>query len=168
MKRSTIILSLIFFIIGMNRKSLAQINLPEVNVIATNYKYLSSIDNKVMPIQVKRLELEAAIFDVKNSKYYEDDYDNYFISFFIPEGSILAAYDKDGRLIRTAEKFKNVAIPVTITQSVYKKYPQWKIAEDVYLVNYQDNKGTTKIYKLMLEKGSKRMKIKIDEKGDFI
>lgn len=33
----------------------------------------------------------AAAYDVKKSEYYKDDYDTYFISFYIPKGQILAA-----------------------------------------------------------------------------
>jgi hypothetical protein len=49
-------------------------------------------------------------------------YDNYVVSFYIPEGKILAAYDKDGRLLRTAERYKDVAVPKKVREAVAKKY----------------------------------------------
>ena len=168
MKRSKLILSLGVFLFGLAIQSFAQVMLPEVNVIAVNYKYLNAADTKDAVLPIKRLEQEAAVFNVKNSAFYEDEYDTYFVSFYIPEGNVLAAYDKDGKLLRTVEKFKNVAIPVAVRQSVAKRFPQWSISKDVYLVNYHDSRGVTKRYKLLLENGDKRIKVKVDEKGDFI
>lgn len=161
-------LVLILFIIGFSVDSNAQIVLPEVKIEAVNYKYLNSVEANAVALPVKRLQREVAAFDLKNSDFYEDEYDSYFISFYIPEGEILAAYDKDGNLLRTAEKYKNVRLPKEVASTVAQKYPGWGIAKDVYLVSYYENKGVTKVYKLILEKGTKRMRIKTNEFGDII
>ncbi|MEE1962753.1 hypothetical protein V1387_08665 [Allomuricauda taeanensis] len=50
------------------------------------------------------MERKAAAYDVKNSDVYMDEYDYYEVAFHIPKGMILAAYDKDGKIMRTAEK----------------------------------------------------------------
>ena len=121
-----------------------------------------------MALPVKRLQREVAAFDLKNSDFYEDEYDTYFISFYIPEGEILAAYDKDGKLLRTAEKYKNVRLPRSVAATVAQKYPGWGIAKDVYLVSYYETRGISKVYKLILENGNKRMRIKTNENGDII
>lgn len=168
MKQTKMMLSLAAFIVGFTVQSFAQEVLPEVKVVAVRYKYLTAVDNKEVAQPVKLLERKAAAFDVKNSEFYEDEYDDYFISFFIPDGEILAAYDKDGKLIRTAEKYKNVAVPLAVRQGVMKRFPQWTISKDVYLVNYQESGVTTKVYKLLLENGSKRIRVKANEQGEII
>jgi hypothetical protein len=169
MRQSKLMLSLIVFIFGFTGLTFAQVTLPEVKVVSFNYRYLNSVDNKELAMPVKRLELETAAFDLKNSEFYEDVYDNYFISFYIPEGSILAVYDKDGKLLRTAEKFKNIKIPNVVAKAVVTKYPDWKIAKDVYLVSYySSNDESSKTYKLLLEKGNKRLRVKTNEKGEFL
>ena len=145
----------------------AQEVLPEVTVIATNYKYLKSVGGKDVAQPVQMLQRAAAAYDVKKSEYYEDDYDTYFISFFIPDGQILAAYDKNGKLIRTAEKYKNVKLPESVTKAVMDRFPQWKISNDAYLVTYYNESGSTKRYKLLLENGNKRIKVKVNEAGEF-
>jgi len=168
MKTQKLMLIIAVIICGFSIQSFAQIVLPEVKVIA-NYKYLNSVDDDANALPVKRLEREVAAFSLKNSEYYEDEYDSYFISFYIPEGEILAAYDKDGNLLRTAEKFKNVRLPEAVAKSVVQKYPGWDIAKDVYLVSFYENKRvTTKTYKLILEKGTKRMRVKTNEVGEFL
>ncbi len=168
MKRFKLLLILGLFLFGFGIQSFAQIVLPEVKVVATNYKYLNAVGDKETALPVQMLQREAAAFDLKNSEYYEEDYDSYFISFYIPDGQILAAYDKDGKLLRTAEKYKNVKIPKEVAAAVATKYPNWTIAKDVYLVSYYDNEGVTKRYKLLLENGTKRMKVKLNEKGEFL
>lgn len=168
MKRQKLIVSFCIAILGFTVQSFAQVILPEIRVLAVNYKYLKAVNNKEVAAPVKQLERKAAIFDLKDANFYEDEYDNYFVSFFIPEGEILAAYDKNGKLLRTAEKFKNVALPIAVSQSVAKKYPNWHISKDVYLVNFHETNRVTKKYKLLLENGTKRIRVKTNEKGEFI
>jgi hypothetical protein len=167
MKNLKSFLILIILISGFSSISNAQIVLPEVKIEAINYKYLNSVGDAVA-LPVKRLQREVAAFDLKTSDFYEDEYDTYFISFYIPEGEILAAYDKDGKLLRTAEKYKNVKLPLPVAATVAQKYPGWGIAKDVYLVSYYESKGINKVYKLILENGNKRMRIKTNESGDII
>jgi hypothetical protein len=167
MKNLKFFLILIILISGFSSISNAQIVLPEVKIEAINYKYLNSVGDAVA-LPVKRLQREVAAFDLKTSDFYEDEYDTYFISFYIPEGEILAAYDKDGKLLRTAEKYKNVKLPPAVASTVAQKYPGWGIAKDVYLVSYYETRGISKMFKLILENGNKRMRIKTNENGDII
>jgi hypothetical protein len=146
----------------------AQEKLPEITLTAVRYKYLSAVDNKQMAEPVKFLERKVAEYDVKNSEYYDEDYKDYTISFYIPEGYILASYDKDGRLLSTAEKFKNIAVPAAVAEAVAKRFPEWSIAGDVYRVNYENDKGAKKVWKLLLKNGDKRLKVITNEKGEFI
>ncbi|MFN4764354.1 nicotinate-nucleotide adenylyltransferase [Gillisia sp. Q332] len=156
-------------IFGLTIQSYAQITeLPEIEIVGVNYKYLDAAGEVDVAEPVKMLQRRAATFDLKNSEYYQDEYDTYFISFFIPEGKILASYNKDGKLLRTAEKFKDIALPKAVAEAVAKRFPGWTIAEDVYLVNYHEAKGASKKYKLLLENGDKRMRVKTDEKGNFL
>jgi len=146
-----------------------QIVLPEITVTASNYKYLNAVNPEEMAQPVNMLERYAATFDVKEAEFYEEDYDKYFVSFFIPEGKILAAYDNNGILLHTAEKYKDIAVPAHIREAVANKYPKWTIAKDVYLVSYYQNKDVTKkIYKLLLKNGDKRIRIKISDDKEFL
>ncbi len=169
MKTSKLILSLLIVMIASTVQSFAQIILPEVRIIASTYKYLNATDNKEMAQPVRMLEYKAAAYDVKKSEFYDDDYDGYYISFYIPNGKILAAYDKDGKLLRTAEKFRNTKLPAAVTGAVAQRFPNWHISQDVYQVHYYDHKEKAdKTFKLLLENGDKRMKVKLNEKGEFI
>lgn len=169
MKRLKLALAFATLSASVALRSSAQIILPEVKIIASTYKYLNATDNKEMAQPVKMLEFQAATYDVKKSEYYQDEYDGYYISFYIPDGEILAAYDKDGKLLRTAEKFKNTKLPVVIRDAVMQRFPNWRISQDTYQVYYYDNKEKAdKVFKLLLENGDKRMKVKLNDKGEFI
>ncbi len=167
MKHVKTLSAVLVILVSFSLRSMAQQLLPEVTVIAANYKYLRSVNGPELAQPVKMLERKAAVYNVKNSEYFEEDNDTYFISFYIPEGEVLAAYDKDGKLIWTAEKYKNIAIPGAVRQSVTERFPNWRISKDVYQVSYHTEKGVGKVYKLLLENGDKRMKVKTNEKGEF-
>ncbi|MBT8299062.1 MAG: nicotinate-nucleotide adenylyltransferase [Maribacter sp.] len=161
------------FVIGLSSPVFAQVTeveqLSEVVVKAVNYKYLNATDSKEVAVPVRMLELKAAAYNVKDKDFYaEDDYQFYTIYFRIPEGTIVAAYNPEGKIIRTFEKFKNTSLPIAVSEAIYKRFPNWTIVSDVYRVTYNEKKGVSRTYKLKLENGVKTMRIKIDEKGQFL
>lgn len=153
--------------LGLAAPVVAQQTLPEVTVVATNYKYLQSVGGKEVATPVQRLQRAAAAYNVKKSDYYEEDYDTYFISFYIPEGQILAAYDANGKLLRTAEKYKNVKLPPAVTKAVASRFPNWGITADTYQVTYYEEKGAATKYKLLLQNGDKRLRVQVNDEGEF-
>ncbi len=142
--------------------------LSEVVISATNYKYLNKTGLENASVPVSLLEQKVAGYDIKNADFYNDEYDSYIVSFYIPEGSILAAYDKDGTILRTVERFTDVTLPREVYTSVAKQYPNWRFEKDVYLVNYYDSGNITKKYKITLVNGDKRIKVKCDAEGNML
>lgn len=169
MKKLKLLLLPAMLIAGMATPSSAQINLPEVKIIASRFKYLNAADNREMAQPVRMMEFKTAVYSVKNSEFYDDEYDGYYITFYIPDGEILAVYDKDGKLLRTAEKFRNTKLPAAVRDAVLQRFPNWRISRDIYQVHYYDQKDKAdKTFKLLLENGDKRMKVKLNEEGKFI
>lgn len=160
------------FVLGLASPLFSQVvkteELSEVVVMAVNYKYLNQVDNTEAAIPVKMLERKAAAYDVTTKDYYQDDYDFYTVSFYIPDGKIVAVYDADGKIIRTIEKFKDVSLPDAVKKAVLKRYPNWTIVSDVYRVSYADTKGAKKTYKLKLKNEDKVLRIKMNEDGEFL
>ncbi|QXP58353.1 nicotinate-nucleotide adenylyltransferase [Olleya sp. HaHaR_3_96] len=159
------------FVFGLTIQMYGQdptpIELDEV-VLVNNYKYLSSTDAADMPIEADQLQISAANFDVKTLDIYADEYEFYDVYFIIPQGKILATYDSDGKILRTAEKYKDVDLPAPILFSIIKRFPKWGIEKDVYLVNYTEDKIAKKKYKITLTNGDKRIKVKLDGDGNFL
>jgi hypothetical protein len=156
------------FIFGLTTQVYSQvIELSEVNV-SVNYKYLDAVNSDQTAVPVKVLTEKLLNYETK-ADLYEDEYDTYRVSFYIPEGKIVAAYDKDGKILRTIEKYKNVRLPKEVLESVAEKYPKWAVIEDVYEVKYHCDKGfTKKQYKIKLQNEDKIVNIKTDASGNFI
>ncbi len=142
--------------------------LSEVVVRPMNYKYLNAADSKVAAIPVKMLERAVAAYDVTEADFYQDDFDFYTVSFFIPDGKIVAVYDGTGQVVRTIEKFENIALTDAVKNAVLDRFPNWTVTKDVYRVTYSDNKGANKIYKLILVNGDKKMRVKVNDEGTFL
>jgi len=156
-------------LLGLTIQAYAQVTvLPEV-VLTANYKYIDALNNEETAEGVKMLREEVALFDLKKSELFVDEYDTYLVSFFIPEGKILAAYDKEGILLRTVERFKNTKLPENVLNSLALRYPKWNIIKDIYKVNYHYEKGVRKQeYRIKLKNHDDIINIKIDANGDFI
>lgn len=142
--------------------------LSEVVVRPMNYKYLNAADSKVAAIPVKMLERTVAAYDVTEADFYQDDFDFYTVSFFIPDGKIVAVYDGTGQIVRTIEKFENIALTDAIKNAVLDRFPNWTVTKDVYRVTYSETNGANKIYKLILVNGDKKMRVKINDEGIFL
>ncbi len=156
-------------IIGFAIQAQAQVEeLSEVVVSATNYKYLTQVGLENASIPVSELEYKVANFDLKSADFYSEDNESYVVSFFIPQGKVLASYDDEGNIIRTVERFKNVKLPREVIESVAKRYPNWTFAKDTYLVNYYESGKVSQRYKITLENGDQRIKVKTDIKGNFL
>ena len=156
--------------VGLATQLYAQdpIKLPEVTVVAKNYKYLNKTDSKNATLPVKELQKKVANYDVKSQDFYSENYDLYSVSFYIPEGKIFAEYDQDGNILRTIEKFSDIALPNAITSSVLERFPKWTITKDIYLIRYTDKEGAKQKYKITLVNGNERVKVKLDGNGKFI
>ncbi|WP_111710031.1 nicotinate-nucleotide adenylyltransferase [Lutibacter citreus] len=142
--------------------------LSEVVITALNYKYLSELGVEKTSFPVSVLEQKAASFDLINSKYYNEEYDTFAISFFIPQGKILAVYNKNGDILKTTEKYRGVKIPRETLNLIGETYPNWSITNNVYLANYDDSGKITKTFKIILENNGKRIKVFTDNEGNII
>jgi hypothetical protein len=142
--------------------------LTAVVVRPMNFKYLNAADSRAAAIPVKLLERKVASYDVTEADFYRDDYDFYTVSFYIPDGKIVAEYDDTGKIIRTIEKFKDLALTDGIKNALLERFPNWTVTNDVYRVTYSEDKGAKKIYKLTLENGDKKMRVKMSDDGLFL
>jgi len=146
-----------------------EVALEEVELFGINSKYLKAIGYNDAAEPVKILTQRVASFDLKSLDIYDDQDKDYYVYFKIPQGKILAIYDRRGEVIRTSEKFKDISLPLAVSNAIVSKYPGWKIASDVYRVTYVKDGELNKTYKLFIEKiNSGKRVIKTDEKGNFI
>ena len=159
-------------VIAFNIQAYAQdekaIVLPEVVIHAVNYKYISSVNSEAGDLSVALLEQKVANYNIKDADVYVDEFKLYNVSFYIPDGYILAAYDGEGKILHTIEKFKNSKLPASVMATITKEYPGWSISRNIYRVNYSIAQGTKKRYKFTLDNGWERIKVKVDENGKLL
>ena len=56
-----------------------------------------------------------------------------------------------------------------MSRALVKRFPRWKVEKDIYTVNFNQKKwDAKKIYKLKLTNGEKTIRVKSDEKGNFL
>lgn len=161
------LLALVFAVPVMSQEIRTE-ELTEVVVMAANYKYLSAADNREAPLPVKMLERKVASYDVQESGFYEDDWGIYTVNFYIPDGHIVAMYDSDGKVVKTIERFQDVALPAAVRNAVVQRFPNWELAGDAYRVNYSEDKGAKKTYKVKIKNGDKTMRVKLNADGEFL
>lgn len=173
MKNLTIVLIIIGLTTGFaqDKSNVFEVALEEAEVLDINYNYLNAIGYVDAAIPVKLLSQKAATFDLEFSNCLEADYEKqeYYVQYKIPKGEILAVYNNEGEIIRTSEKFKDISLPLAVSNAIVNKYPGWKISNDIYSVTYIKDAELNKIYKLFIEKTNigKRVII-LDENGKFI
>jgi hypothetical protein len=160
------------FILGLTTQLFAQKTnieeLPTVVLHNVNYKYLSDVNMEQEASIVEFLQNEVANFDLKNTDVYDDEESKYEIYFMIPDGYICANYNNNGEITSTLEKFNNSKLPLTVLRSVTNKYPGWSISKNTYSVTYNYGKGAAKSYKLIIENGNQRKKVKTDGVGNIL
>ena len=165
-----VILGLIIF--GLTTQIFAQNTaveeLPTVVLNNVNYKYLSDVNNDNEAMIVEFLQSEVANFDLKSLPIYEDEESKYEVYFAIRDAHINVIFNSKGEITQSSEKFKNSKLPPSVSVALINKYPGWNVSQNTYLITYNQEKGTTKTYKFILENGDHRIRLKTDGDGNIL
>ena len=169
--------NLVFGIIALGLTSLGfsqnpdnemdEIQLEDVVVTSVNLNYLEEVKEIGISENVTSLENEASVFDVKSL----DDFDGrdapYKVKFIGTKGYIIADYNKNGKIIKTSERFSNIALPKSLIKSIVSQYPESQFLKVVYTVEYDILKDAEKTYKVKIMDNGKKRNLKINSGKDF-
>lgn len=139
----------------------SEVALDEVTVIHSNY--YQSVSEGVASPSVLKLESEVACYDITKSPVFNDKSDWFEVAFEQPNGSILATFDKEGKVIRTSERFNDITFPQAIRDEIYGEYPGWIANQNSYQVSYNTTGGIKRTYKVELHKDNVRKRLKIQK-----
>ena len=174
--KATVLILVVFFtaISGNSQTDLLALNteetsfetlIPKSKVLNSNYFY-KVFDNS-MAIHVSALEKRVSRFDVTSVPEYNGKSKPFEVKFKTGKGFIKVLYDKDGRILKTEEKFKDVKLPNVVRDNIFKKYINCTLLGSNYLV-YYNGQTVKKIYRVTVSKDGSKKKIKINANGDFI
>jgi hypothetical protein len=151
-------------------KSLAQSELlPEVTIVPRNLTYISKVLDDNAPLKVKKLEKTVASYDVtEHPNYYAGDIYAFDVIFQESNARVIATYDEAGKILKSFERFKNIALPKDIVKQIMAKYPGWHFESDTYLVRYFSGKEAKKYYTVKLLKDNNKVNLKIDPSGKIL
>lgn len=158
-------LAFLNFAMAQRPERTKSLELEEVTLKPLNADYSISVIETKMPPSVRNLERKAARFDVRELRAYNRNYDAFEVFFKENNGSIIATYDRDGKILQTHERFKNIALPPKVRNYLYLEYPGWIISKDIYMVSYYDHGEILKTCKVQLSKGKakKNLALNLDE-----
>ena len=153
---------------------IAEVQLKGVVVSATNNSYLIDVlDGNTSP-RVRQLQLEAAKYNIKDTKGYDPNFESIQVVFKQSTGKkqsrdiIKATYDKNGKITNASEKFNNIILPPTVRSSIYKDHNGWDLKKNSYQVSYRPGKEVKKVYKVQLKNGKLKKNLKLDSNGRFL
>ncbi|ALJ06589.1 hypothetical protein APS56_16245 [Pseudalgibacter alginicilyticus] len=145
------------------------VELPET-IISAHSDYINSVVNENSINYIKKLEEALLNYDHSEiSNLYDSKKDIYNVTFKIPEGQIIASFNREGKIIKTFEKYKNIRLPLAVMQAVAEKYPNYSIIEDVYVANFNSDKDDLKQeYRIKIKNVDSILTVKTNKQGEFI
>jgi hypothetical protein len=148
-----------------NEGNMKPIDLPEVVIKKAGKDFSIYLPDKNPDANVRKLEQEFIAYDL--GKDY-DGYENYLVILEMENGSLVATYNANGKLVRVVEKYKNVKLPNAVIYSVYKTYPNWEIVNDKFLYTQEDGDVINKHYSIKIKKGDEVKKLLVDPNGTIL
>lgn len=91
-----------------------------------------------------------------------ENYDFYEVTFQSSHGNLIANFNRHGDLLRTSEKFVNVALPAEIRNEIYSKYKGWTLVGTKYTSRTKGEILASANYKVHLQNGREKQDLKID------
>ncbi|MGI9550747.1 MAG: hypothetical protein ACR2MT_06065 [Aurantibacter sp.] len=167
-------LSIILVALGMASLGFAQNSIPnfdylkykDLGTLSSNYEYLNEVQNGLTPNQIKYLENVVSYWDVTKSEKFDGRRGERFnVTFKSNRGQIIAYFDRNGKVVRAKEQFRNFALPKQVGIALAKKYPNWTVIKNRYTVLYTKDGQSKKIFKVQISKDKQKKWLKIDPSG---
>jgi hypothetical protein len=149
-------------------EDVAELELEGITLLPANLSYLSMVSAGTKALKVIKLQKAAASFDITTADSYDKNAKYHEFSFDMEDGHIYATYDRDGRIVRSDESFKDVVLLPPTRNSIYNTFPDWEVVGNKYEVLYRLGKKTEKVYKIILKNGNQRKRVKLDPQGKIL
>ena len=139
------------------------IELDDVTISKLNGNYLMAVQDQNTPQVVAMLQIEAALYDIRASKGFDSKLkkESFEMIFKNSKGSINAFYTSSGKIQSAYERFRNIMLPRSVQQQMYRSNKGWSMASNLYVSRYVGEDLIKRSYKIILEKGDDKRKVVI-------
>lgn len=143
-----------------------EVNLDGVVISDINFNYLEKVQDIALPASVISMENDASVYNVRGLSDFDGRKDSFRVKFKGTKGSyIIADYDRHGKIIKTSERYKEIALPKNLIKAVLTQYPKSTFLKVAYAVDYEDQKTVKKVYKVQIMNDGKKRNLKIKSGG---
>ncbi|UFH35469.1 hypothetical protein [Flavobacterium acetivorans] len=139
--------------------------LPAVVIKRVGSDFSVYLPDKNPDMDVRKMEEKFIAYDI--GKDYEGN-ESYLVVMESKKGSLAATYDKNGKLTRVVEQYKNIRLPNEVIYAVYRNYPDWSIVNDKFLYTQEEGDINKKQYNLKIKKGKETMKLTVRPNGEIL
>ncbi|MDX1601696.1 MAG: hypothetical protein R3209_01400 [Salinimicrobium sediminis] len=98
----------------------------------------------------------------------KEDYDSYQVSFKSTKGHLLANFDKDGELVSSFQKFKNVRLPEDARMKILQQYRDAVVVGNKHIAVSKGWDIQKEFFKVKLRDGDKTRRVKINKEQGAI
>ncbi|MCH4553470.1 hypothetical protein [Aestuariibaculum lutulentum] len=144
---------------------------PETTKSHLNDEYYNAVAVSADCERINALETLVANFDITKHQFYNERSNRFEIGFKEGDdksGQITAVFDAEGNLIKSFERFKDIRLPRVVLDAINDEYPGAIIKTNTYIVSYNEDSGTNKIYKVKIDANGNKKSLKINSNGKFI
>ncbi len=128
-----------------------------------NYDYLKRNAQNERPLEIDRLQREAANFNLSSLAIYDkSEKSKYDVVIRSTYSTLYIKYDHLGNIISSVEQYKNLKIPLKLSQKIARKYPGWGFEKSNYSVKYRNGKSLKGKYDIRLRKEKKSKHIRFN------
>ncbi|GAA4325640.1 hypothetical protein GCM10023115_40170 [Pontixanthobacter gangjinensis] len=94
-----------------------------------------------------------------------EGYTSYIVTFKSGDGFLSADFDKEGNLVKTYQKFQDIALPLDVRREVYMANKGWTMTSNKYIASGKGDILDKEVYKIKLENGNQKRTMKLDPRA---
>ncbi len=172
MKTLIVLLLLVGFISTSQAQEITELEEAKVSFAHNAVKVSSNLDEYTVTVKenftgefIKNpIAFMKENFDINDfiAAIDNDKYEEYLVTFKSSKGYLEANYDKDGTLVKTTQRFKDIVLPLNVRRALYKNHKGWTMTQNKYLASGKSDRIDNEVYKIKLENGNKKQNVKID------
>ena len=88
-------------------------------------------------------------------------YDQFDVTFKSKKGYLMASFGKNGELIKTSQKFKDIPLPNELYHQLWRDYKGYSMVKNKYVASGRGNTITKQHYIISLKKGTDKQNVKL-------